>query len=443
MFAYLPPADVDDLAGKPGREAFLAAWHKFIAETFQGEIAALQSVEAAPSFFSEIDGQVAGNPLPVTWNGFPLSISRLRRNNPIAAWKDAEVLRSIDFGGTVVPARRQDEYCEWFVYRTGTRIDRIVFTAEAPEYWVKLAAHDIDTVVKLYQTWVSPQVKKPELLLTHDLQWFGGKILKAGTYNPYNAWNTTQGVMHLTHPANTLGAEIDLAARATLLRADGTGQRITDVRRLACCADFGDPNRISDPNIGHGVNMTCLPSGGTAIQDVTLANPVALYMDALRSGVLTGPNDELLDDWFTFVRGTAGHGLMAVLAPPASAKFGFDKVKVQGTDLAWGGQIAELIQMVIYAKTRPHKGAAVHLHRCSNRCCMPKGTKPADVRFVNFDHDAALVPCADGFEPAYPPAVGMAGAAIPQSVAGLDPDVVAVSATLGTSKRSASVIGGR
>ena len=36
--------------------------------------------------------------------------------------------------------------------------------------------------------------------------------IRKGTYNPYNRWNTTDGIMHLTHPANTLSAEIKLGA---------------------------------------------------------------------------------------------------------------------------------------------------------------------------------------------------------------------------------------
>ena len=39
-----------------------------------------------------------------------------------------------------------------------------VFTAEGPEYWEKLAEHDIDTVVTLYQSLVDPSVRKSDLL---------------------------------------------------------------------------------------------------------------------------------------------------------------------------------------------------------------------------------------------------------------------------------------
>jgi hypothetical protein len=227
--------------------------------------------------------------------------------------------------------------------------------------------------------------------------------------------------MHLTHPANTLGAEIDLAAKATVLRRDAAGNRITDVRQLACCSNFGDPNRSSDPNIGNAVNVSCVTPDGRTIQDVTLANPVALYIDSLQDGAITGPNDEPLDDWFTIVRGVQGRGLMAVLAPPAGAAFGLEKVKVKGIGLAYGGQVAEAIQMVLYAKVRAHAagGNAVPAYDCTNGCCAPAGTDPANYTNTNFDSPDDSGACGPGEEAAYQVGGGVAHAALRADVAAL------------------------
>ncbi|HEX5264842.1 MAG TPA: hypothetical protein VFW13_15025, partial [Phenylobacterium sp.] len=360
MFTYAPPANIDDLAGQPTREKFLTDWHDFVGKTFADELARVISDNPGiePQFASEVDGAFAGQDIPVNWQAFPLTITRDHFNDSVKAWTAANILMHVMVGGVPVKMRPQDEYCEWFEYRKGGVLQRIVFTAEAPEYWIALAAHDLEKVVSLYQRLVDPAVKKADLLLDQDMRWLDNRILKAGTYNPYNPWNTEKGVMHLTHHANSLGAEIDLAAKATVVRGNG-GVRVTDVRQLACCSDFGDPNRSSDPNIGHAVNTSCTPVDGSPAQDVTLANPVALYIDGLAPGTITGPNDEPLDNWFTFVRGATGHGLMAVLAPPAGAAFGLDQVKVKGIPLAYGGQVAEAIQMVLYAKIRPHAGAGV------------------------------------------------------------------------------------
>lgn len=406
MPSFSPPASIDDLAGRATRGDFLADWDGFIAGSFTTEINNLKSIRPPldPQFASEADGAFPGGDVPVTWNAFPLFISRQHHNDSVGAWKAANAAGQARFGATVVQTRLQDEYCEWFEYREGGKLTKIVFTAEAPEYWVHLATHDLDRVVELYQQWVSPAVQKEDLLLAADLEWFDNQVLAAGSYNPYNPWNTSKGVMHLTHPANTLGAEIDLAARASVLRRDAAGHRVLDVRQLACCSNFGDPNRSSDPNIGSAVNTSCVTPDGHTIQDVTLANPVALYIDSLQAGALTGPDDGPLDDWFQIVRGVAGRGLMAVVAAPAGAAFGLDQVKVKGIPLSFGGQIAEAIQMVLYAKVRPHAGAgaAARSFPCLNNCCVPKGTDPANYKTINFDvPDDQTGTCMTGEEAAY------------------------------------------
>lgn len=91
-------------------------------------------------------------------------------------------------------------------------------------------------------------------------------------------------------------------------------------------------------------------------------------MQGLQPNSLTGPNDQPIDDWFTFVRGSAGRGLMAVLTPPAGAFFGLDQVKVKGIKLEFGGQGAECIDMVLYAKVAPAASAAPGLVTCSGHC---------------------------------------------------------------------------
>ena len=52
--------------------------------------------------------------------------------------------------------------------------------------------------------------------------------------------------MHLTSPPNTLGAEVYLAAAATLLRNVGS----YDPQNMICCSKYGQPYRNSDPHIG-------------------------------------------------------------------------------------------------------------------------------------------------------------------------------------------------
>jgi len=215
MFRYNPPANIDDLSGRPTRTAFLDAWHSHVAARFAQEI----SGPGVSLFFSETTSAATSPEIPVPWDAFPLFIRRRFPNDANKRWAEADVLDTSEQAG---PFRQQDEYCEWFAYRDTAAgpIKRIVFTAEAPEYWERLAVADFERVVQLYRQHVSPQVQPAELL-------------DAGAYNPRNKWNTTHGVMHLTHPANSLGAEINLAARATVMRMDGQGIRVTDVRKFA------------------------------------------------------------------------------------------------------------------------------------------------------------------------------------------------------------------
>jgi len=193
-------------------------------------------------------------------------------------------------------------------------------------------------------------------------------------------------------------------------RKDANGNRISDARRLACSSDFGDPNRSSDPSIGLGVNLTAFPvAAGTLPQSITLANPVALYLDRIAPGVITDENENPLSGWFKIVRGTGGRGLMAVLQPPPGAAFGLDKIQVLGRKLSHGGQVAEHIQMVLYAKTANLGHPSPPIEQCIGHCCRPDNAVPTEQN--NLRHAGQQTSCA-GANPrdAFPELVsGVAG----------------------------------
>jgi hypothetical protein len=443
VFRYTPPGGIDDLEGRPKRKAFLDDWHEFVHGQFRANLDRLQDPRDEngvafdtpipdPLFFSEVDDAATSGDLPVTWSAFPLGLMRRNGQNQTAAWAAADVLQSTTQfsppGETATTRfRPQDEYCEWHVYRNAAtkKIERVVFTAEAPEYWIRLAEHDVAAVLALYQKHVSTKVKKADLLLDRDIE-FGTRTLSKGGYNPFNPWNTENGIVHLTHAANTIGAQINLAARATALRKNASGTRITDARRLICCSGFGSCNRSSDPSIGQGVNITARGAGAADRPlRITLANPVGLYMNQLTGGTLTDDKGKPLDNWFTFARGKAGRGLMAVVRPPKSAKIGFDALQVKGVPFTRAGQIAEALQMVLYAKTAPFTGAAPPLAPCVFHCCVPSATAAASLKDVILFQDATDDSCADrgagstppvAMKDAYPelvPAVSPVGAHAP------------------------------
>ena len=182
--------------------------------------------------------------------------------------------------------------------RPGTgKITRVDLTCEGPEYWEFLSRVAPDVLVALYRRHVSPDATKAQLM-------------PGGAYNPGNVWNTAPGAMHLTHPANSLGAEIKLAADATVLRKRGN-RVLTDADELITCAGFGERLRSSDPRIGADVNAP--REEGYAI---TLADPVALYIVRLETQGWRRPDGKPVGDYLRITRGKAGMGLRAVYEVP-------------------------------------------------------------------------------------------------------------------------------
>ena len=130
-------------------------------------------------------------------------------------------------------------------------------------------------VLSLYQTFVSPLVKLSDL------------FSPSGQYRPQNKWNrsTTQGAMHLIQAANTLGAEMNIAVRSTIIR-EINSVVLTSEDDLIACGQYGDPNRNSDPHIGAKVNELARQKA-----DICIANPVALYIRDLSTNGWTTPDN--------------------------------------------------------------------------------------------------------------------------------------------------------
>jgi hypothetical protein len=165
-------------------------------------------------------------------------------------------------------------------------------------------------------------------------------LFSGGKYQKSNRWNTAEGAMHLTEPANNLFAEVSLAAQATVRRKDNTGHEITSAVPLTRCAGFGNEKRNSDPAIGAGVNAFARQG-----RLITLADPVGLYIDHLDDSGFRLPSDLPVTGWFRVLRGSAGHTLRAEFAPPAGSAFTVSDVKIAGVPIQFGGQIAQNITM--------------------------------------------------------------------------------------------------
>jgi len=326
LAAFDPPGNVPDLASGPPEHQ---AWSESISGIFDAEIAGVNA-RIAPGHcqlynptVTDTTGPVAE--LMVNWEGFPMRFLRANRENRTAAWQAADV-----FAAGL--ARLQDEYLEWFVYRNAAgRITRVDFTCEAYDYWAFLAAQVPDTVLALYQSQIHPSIVRTDL--------FTGP--GAGTYNILNRWNTEKGAMHLTHSANSLGAEINLVAGATVLWQHG-GNPVTDSLQLVNCGGFGDETRSSDPRIGSDINA--LARMGFAI---TLKNPVGLLINDLDDTGFLKPDGSPAGNYWRMLRGFDGGAVRATYEVPAGEGFVVGDMTIGGLKIEYGGQIAEHVTMKV------------------------------------------------------------------------------------------------
>lgn len=399
------PAGVDDFADQPGRRAaFAAGWDAIVSSWFE----AYAGIEGG-RFYDPRADDTPGRPdtQSVAWDAFPRPIEKWfeEADDPESErWRAAETLRPRTFDGKPlrrvtdgslaepVPVfhRQQDEYCEWFAHRDDQgRIARVTFTCEGPEYWRFLAMGtraffaagderagivdgDMDLVADLYRRHVDPSVAVGELLWPYDVAAYDARARtwaiygRAGTYNPFNRWNTTAGAMHLTHPANTLRGVFTVAGRAAVLRKDSRSRPIDDAEAIVCCSGFGEPNRSSDPSIGAGVNG--LVAGGLS---VSLADPVGLYMATINTGAFQGPGGQDVREAWTVDRGDPERQriLRATFAPPAGTGFGVEDILAAGTPIAYGGQIADEVQMIVTALAKRLHASPPARQRCVTACC--------------------------------------------------------------------------
>jgi hypothetical protein len=360
--AYDPPGFLPDFDGVAHqREQWSAAVSRWFDESINAQSAVLDGQPC--QYYNQLAPDPPRGPAfkqEIVWNAFPGTLRRRwgrtqallvgdhllpldQRMDEPAAYHETGQWADLFY-------RPQDEYCEWRVERDPKgRIVRVTFTSEPPEYWQALHGDTLETdggellrftgdpnrVLDLYREYVDPSVILEDLVCPVDLLGAGGQPLyRAGDYNPYNRWNTTHGIMHLTHPSNTLQAEIRLGADATVLRT--REQRlVADSDTLIACAGYGGDNRCSDPTIGGSVNQLAALGYG-----VTLANPVGLYMDHLDMTGWEIHGEPIDADWFQVVRGQPGLIERAVFEVP-SDKGTVSDVRIAGELVRFGGQLAE------------------------------------------------------------------------------------------------------
>jgi hypothetical protein len=313
-----PPGLLSDLDG-PQR----TAWSEWISESVDAAVAgdSERSFNAPrPQFFNPTKKEIADDAAEVSieWGAFPRQVKSSSISDK-QRWQRADASRDM-----------QDEYCEWSVERDpdSGKVVRVAFTCEGPEYWTFLAATNPTKVLELYRQFVSPSVQP-------------GDLFKNGNYLPRNMWNnsTTNGAMHLIQRSNTLNAEIELAAGATILRSKN-GTLLTEEQALIRCGRYGEPGRNSDPHIGAMVNSIARRQA-----DITLKNPVGLYFADVDFQNWETPDGSPAASYWKYVRGDRGFEVRAVYEVPADKPFVAGDIEIDGKRLEFGGQIADRINM--------------------------------------------------------------------------------------------------
>jgi len=417
--ALEPPATLPELDGR--REA----WAGYLGRQFQEEIAYIRqrydAGDAVAVHFADPTVEVVppdAQLYAIAWGGFPRPLLVQERDGDIAAYPTADRLldnrtmfRTAAGEPYEVHYRRGDEYLEWRAERDEHgRLRRITFTCESPDYWSAVAqghpspffmlggaevpppargAGRLDLVLARYRELVSPEVEPGDLVFGEDLFDEAGTVqFRAGDYNPWNRWNVTDGIVHLSHPANTLAEEIELVGDATVLRRDVHGRPLQAAKCLLCCGGFGDVNRSSDPAIGAAVNELA-----RAGYRVTIANPIGLYMSHVEDAGWTRPDGSPVPPaYWRVTRGVAGtpglagttRAVRAVYEVPdgeacmdqgGSRPLRISDLRIGGEPIRYAGQVAEAVRMVLVVAAWPLTDQAPAPALCEPwfRCCRRRG----------------------------------------------------------------------
>lgn len=424
-----------------------ANWHNAMANEAQGIVVLLLAtiLDKDPSAVTEADIQVHATTLayvnPVwealdptaetiaarAWGAFPRAVERRAPWNefqptavdPTGKYRAVEHLGDEDFApGTFVdsqdrvlhlPVRdRQDEYLEWHANRNAEgKIVKLTFVAEGYDYFATLFEHDEQRVLEIYKEFLSDNRLKTDQLRARDGVYRRGangkmtEIVAPGGFNTRNHLNIGKGIVHLSHRANSLGAEVNLAGVSGIARTMASGAVLdgSDAEKLLCCNAGGNPNRNSDPLISQQAYALVLGS-----YRYTLANPVGLYIAGIDEQGLLLPDNRtpVPRDWWTVVRGadlwdvTKSRVLRLELEVPEGESITISDLMIGGEKVAHPGQIAEFLSVHLFV-TRWKRGDASTgpAVGCAATCCVKNGTSQ-----LGFADESGG--CASGWSPKFP-----------------------------------------
>lgn len=261
---------------------------------------------------------------PVIWPAFPGTLS-----TPGGAdeqrWQQADARDA------------QDEYCEWGVERDDTRIIRVTFTTETPEYFDHLLQTDEAGFRELYEDLLGQPVA------VDDVRDGDGELVAKNQLNR----SPNGRIAHLSERSNNLFAAVALAGQATVLR-EKKGVRVTNKKELVVCGGLGNEQRNSDPQVAEAING--LASEGF---EITLADPPGLYLHEFLSAGLQTPDGADAGDFWTVTRGDDQHAVRAVFEVPAEHGYTVSDVRIGDQPIRFGAQLADRVRVRITAVAQP------------------------------------------------------------------------------------------
>jgi len=321
------PADLDELTAQARQ-----SWSDFL--TFHTEQFASRFQQYYNPRTVETPNGLA--PTAIVWSASPARLGTLPDE---VRWATADTNRD-----------EQDEYCEWLTTRNGDgKVTKVTFTTEVPDYWDHIAEHSPDLLLSLYHDLVSPDVQLSDLL---DAD---GNYLRSNTWNDSSG---SPGIAHLRQGSNNLLAALDLVANATILR-HVNGQLVTDVQHLVSCGGLGDPRRNSDPQIADAVNDAAALGA-----EVTLANPLGLYLDGLQVGGIVAPDGADAAAFWKIERGTSQRAVRATFEVPEERGYAVGDLTIHGAPIRWGAQVADKVRVRVEALVKPGN------HRPQPQACV-------------------------------------------------------------------------
>lgn len=307
---YDTPAGLRDV---PEGSSFYDAWHEFV----NGKVSDSPGSPWIDPVLVDADVVTVR---ALSWIGFPRATLTVdRRDDRAQGFADAE-----EAGATGAWRPRQFEYFEWYTTRDATgKVTKVAFSTETPQYFERLAEVDKERVVELYREHVDPAVQWDEL------------VKADGTYDRHNRWTTIDGIMHYVNGINELNQAIGLAqggATATFVNLDDPG--------LAPARDnFEFP--VIGGNAADDYIIREVAALGRSGFDITVHEPVGLYIDGWDDTGWTKPDGSPVGDYWRITRGRPGAVLRLEYEVPYEEGFVVGDILIGGRPVLHGGQLAE------------------------------------------------------------------------------------------------------